>query len=407
MKRLLSVMSVFLLIIAAVAIFSPRNNSTIPSQVANAAIVAHTYRYYTLKGPEGFVLARASKGAQEQPLGTPQPLIPLGDGFGQYETDSIGSIQLSPDGQYLAIDGVREAGEQVWIYDMQRMTVALQPPAVVGNFLHWLPGGHSFLYRPMFPMGPDAPMDSNGWNPGLWIVDAATGAHKNLDIGAPSADLIDAAASPDGSRIIYSTTPGLGMGSDTFLMLSDGSNRAHLFSTAANVQSIAGLFAWSPDGTRIAYERLSDSSVPFLPAGLWVMDSQGGHQQRLTDVDGGHGYGPVWSPDGRKIAFVARTNVSDQRADVQAQALQSAIGVVDIASTRSWLVDSSAQTGAQLSVDPIWTSDSASVTFTAMNPANLVVGGTPRYWSTSIVGVQNSSQPIPLTPTIAHVVAEG
>lgn len=353
------------------------------------------------------MLARAAKGPYGEPSETPQPLAPLGNGFGQYETDSVGSIQLSPDGQYLAIDGVREGGEQVWIYDTQRMTVSLQPPAVMGNFLHWLPGGHSFLYRPMFPMGPNAPMDGGGWNPGLWIVDAATGAHKNIDIGAPSASLIDAAASPDGSRIVYSTTPGLGMGSDTFLMRSDGSNRVHLFSTDGGAQSVVGLFAWSPDGKRIAYERISDSSTPFLPSGLWVMDSQGGGQQRLADADGGHGYAPVWSPDSHKIAFVVRTNVSDQRADVQEEALQSAIGVVDVDSGHSRLVGLPAQTGVQMSINPLWMSDSSSITFTAMNPANKVVGGTPRYWSADVLQDQSSPQPVPLTPAISHVVAEG
>ncbi|HLG64117.1 MAG TPA: hypothetical protein VKY19_19390 [Ktedonosporobacter sp.] len=407
MRRILSVMPVLLLVISAVVLFSSRNNSTTHSQIRSAAITAHNYRYYILKGPGGFVLARAARGPHGEPAETPQPLAPLGNGFGQYETDSVGSIQLSPDGQYLAIDGVREGGEQVWIYDTQRMMVSLQPPAVMGNFLHWLPGSHSFLYRPMFPMGSNAPIDGNGWNPGLWIVDAATGAHRNIDIGAPSASLIDAAASPDGSRIIYSTTPGLGMGSDTFLMRSDGSNRVHLFSTGGGAQSVAGLFAWSPDGKRIAYERISDSSTPFLPSGLWVMDSQGGGQQRLADADGGHDYAPVWSPDSRKIAFVVRTNVNDQRADVQAEALQSAIGVVDIDSGSSRLVGLPAQTGVQMSINPLWTSDSASVTFTAMNPANKIVGGTPRYWSADVSQDRSSPQPVPLTPAISHVVAEG
>src|SRR5579883_1357277 len=338
-RRILSVMPVLLLVISAVVLFSSRNNSTTHSQIRSAAITAHNYRYYILKGPGGFVLARAARGPHGEPAETPQPLAPLGNGFGQYETDSVGSTQLSPDGQYLAIDGVREGGEQVWIYDTQRMMVSLQPPAVMGNFLHWLPGSHSFLYRPMFPMGSNAPIDGNGWNPGLWIVDAATGAHRNIDIGAPSASLIDAAASPDGSRIIYSTTPGLGMGSDTFLMRSDGSNRVHLFSTGGGAQSVAGLFAWS--------------------------------------------------------------------ADVQAEALQSAIGVVDIDSGSSRLVGLPAQTGVQMSINPLWTSDSASVTFTAMNPANKIVGGTPRYWSADVSQDRSSPQPVPLTPAISHVVAEG
>src|SRR5579885_2063299 len=109
-RRILSVMPVLLLVISAVVLFSSRNNSTTHSQIRSAAITAHNYRYYILKGPGGFVLARAARGPHGEPAETPQPLAPLGNGFGQYETDSVGSIQLSPDGQYLAIDGVREGG---------------------------------------------------------------------------------------------------------------------------------------------------------------------------------------------------------------------------------------------------------------------------------------------------------
>ena len=414
MKRMLSSLAMLLLAVGGmvmtsiVVLFSFQSNSNAHSQVRTTSTVASSaYKYYTLKDPKGFLLARAPKGANNQPLSTPQPLTLLGDGFGLSETDSISSLKLSPDGRYLAIDGIREYGEEVWIYDTQSMTIAMQPANVTGNFLHWFPGGHSFLYRPMLPMGPGAPMDGNGWNPGLWIVDAATGAHKNIDLGMPSAYLADAAPSPDGSRIVYSTTVGLGTGSDTFLINSDGSGRTHLFHVAGGAQSVIGLFAWSPDGKSIAYERLSDSSVPFLPSGLWVMDSQSGQQRRLADADGGHGYLPVWSPDSRKIAFVARTNLNDQQADVQAQALQCAISIVDVASSHSWLVGSVAQTGMQMNIDPTWTSDSASVTFTALNAANLVVGGTPRYWSSRIFGIQSNSQPVPLTPAFLHVVAEG
>jgi hypothetical protein len=237
----------------------------------------HSYVYFTLKSEQGFALARAPKGTSGQPVGEPQELALIGEGFGQVETDSVVAIQLSPDEEYLAIDGNRDHGEEVWVYDTQRMVVRLLPPGVAGNFLHWQAGGngHTFLYRPMLPMGPEAPLDGGAWNPGLWLVDAATGAHKNIEVGLPSANLVDAASSPDGASIIYSTTAGLGKGSETWMMKSDGSERRKVLHTIKDAQAITGFFAWSPDGKHIAFEDLSDSAMPFLPAGLWVMDSQG------------------------------------------------------------------------------------------------------------------------------------
>lgn len=425
----LTVMTGLLLILVAVATFVYTQNGHVGAQVIIAPPVVPSYAqgdissiYYTLKQPSGFVLARSHKGAYGQPLDVPQVLAQFNDGFGLAESDSVLSMQLSPDGRYLAIDGSRDHGEQVWIFDTQRATLCLTPDAVVGNFLHWLPGtsttGHSFLYRPLLPLGPSAPMDGNGWNPGLWIVDAATGTITNIDIALPSAYLVDAAPSPDGSQIVYSTSLGLEMGSDTWLMNSDGNRRTHLFSTAGGAQSIPGLFAWSPDGKSIAYEQLSDGPTPFVPAGLWLMNSSGGQQRRLAETDGGHGYMPVWSPDSSKIAYIVRTNAKERSADINAQALQSAIAVVDIKSGRSQLVASAAQTKMQINANPAWSADSTSLTFAAFNPINCVVGGTPHYWlasglnsvfrtqAASIPSQQGQSLSLqPLSATIEHVVA--
>jgi len=383
-----------------------------------------SYVYYTLKQSDGFVLARAPRGDRGQPLSAPQVVAHFSNGFGLEESDSVLSMELSPDGRYLAIDGARDHGEQVWVYDTQHMTIQFVPAYVMGSFLNWLPGptSHTFLYRPMFPLGPSAPMDGSGWNPGLWEVDAATGAHQNIDIHVPSAYLVDAAASPDGRHIVYSTSAGSGMGSDTWLMdIGAGSGPqqwshytgasvtqiSHLFRTPAGAQSIAGLFAWSPDGKTIAYERLSDSPVPFLNAGLWIMDSHGGNQRHLASTDGGHGYTLAWSPDGKKIAFVIRTNLQDHLADINPQSLQTAIAVADPATSRSWIVASSVQTGMQINIHPQWTADSTSITFIAMNAVNKVLGGTPGYWSALVGGPAENPSVSPLTPVMSHVAAVG
>lgn len=381
-----------------------------PQFLGSPEAASNAYIYYTIKDARGFVLARSPKGADGQPLKSPQPLLPLGNGFGLVSSDSILSLQLSPDGHYLAIDGNRDHGEQVWMYDIQQNQVTFKPDAVMGNFLRWQPdgNGHTFLYRPMFPLGPAAPMDSgDSWNPGLWSVDAANGSHVNINIGTAAAKLVDAVPSPDGSRIVYSTTNGLGLGSDTYVMQRDGSHQTHLFATTG-LESVAGLFAWSPDGKQIAYERLADSPAPFLVAGLWTMDSYGRQQQRLADVDGGHGYMPAWSPDGQKLAYVARTNLRDRRADTSYQALQSAIGVVNVRTHRTRLVATAAQTGQQWNINPTWSAQSDRVIFAALNPVNTVLGGMPRYWSAQLnVGSSGDTQVIPISPVLSHIVAWG
>ena len=372
------------------------------------------YLYYALKQPDGFVLARAPKGVDGQPLAQPQTLQHFGAGFGIYPSDAIASIQISPDGNYLAIDGIHGDIEQVWMYAIQNMSMSLLPANVSGNFLHWVSGGdgHTFLYRPMFPLGPAAPMDNGTWNPGLWMVDASNGSHQNIDIGESVANLIDATSSPDGTHIVYSTTTGLGTGSTTLVMNRDGSNRAQLFNLKNTQQSVAGHFIWSPDGSRIAYERLADSATPFLAAGLWVMDTQRGLQQHVTDADGGHGFVPVWSPDSKKLAFVARTNGSDPHADNDEQALHSAISIVDLATLQVQQIASEEQTHLPININPVWTTHGTQVTFTALNPVNHDLGGTQHYWSAQITPTTNPNNQqqahiVPLSPGIPHVIAEG
>jgi dipeptidyl aminopeptidase/acylaminoacyl peptidase len=367
---------------------------------------AQAYLYYVLKDPRGFVIARAPEGSAHQPLGAPQTLLPIGSGFGTSSADAVLSLQLSPDGRYLAIDGTRPDVEWVWVFDTQRSKINLLPSDAQGNFLHWLPGGngHTFLFRPMFPVGPVPPAQAQAWRATLWQIDAATGAHKGIDLGIPAANLVDAAPSPDGSRIVYSTTAGLSLGSDTWLVNSNGSARKHLFKNKGS-QAINALFSWSPNGKNIVYERLVDSATPFLNAGLWLMNAQGTQSQRLADTDGGHGYAPSWSPDSSKVAFIARTNPHDVQANVQSQALQSAIDIVDIASKKIYPVASAQETGMQLNINPAWTTDSTHITFTALNAPNYVLGGTLHYWSVPAASDQVHPSVTLLSAAIPHVVA--
>ncbi len=429
MRRVLTVLLPVLLLtgfVVGVTLWDGLTHSSAHTGTATRNGNGSAYLYYTLKETSGFVLARALKGSDGQPVGTPQAVASFTDGFGLEGGDTVLAMQLSPDGQFLAVDGTRDHGEQVWMFDTQSMKMSLTPPDVMGNFLHWLPTmGHTFLYRPMMPMGPDAPMDGGSWNPGLWEVDAYTGAHRNINISVPSAFLIDAAASPDGSRIIYSTTAGLGMGSDTYLMKSDGSSRTLLMHLPGGAQSIPALFTWSPDGKSVAYEQLSDSPVPFLPAALWVMHIGSGpvgpalvaslHPQRLADTDGGHGYAPVWSPDGSSLAFVQRTNPSDPHANEQVQALQTAVTVVNVTTHQMVVVASPQQTGVQLNLNPSW-SGNGSIIFIATNPLNMSIGGTPRYWlaqnveavfAHSQMGPQARLSLSPITAPMSHIIAVG
>jgi Tol biopolymer transport system component len=410
-KRRASLLTLLLLFVLCVvvgaSIYGNQRARSQPTRSAGQTVqnaTSPSYLYYVLKASNGFVLARAHRGNARQPVGAPQVIAPISPGFGQSEADAVLALQLSPDGRYLLIDGTRPDAEQVWIYDTQKMKINLLPADAQGNFLRWLPNGnrHTFLFRPMFPVGAVSPTGMQAWRATLWLVNAATSAHSSIDLHTPAANLVDAAPSPDGKHIIYSTSSGLSLGSDTWLANSNGGARKHLFKNSG-ILAIDALFAWSPDGKHVAYERLADSATPFLNAGLWLMNADGKQRQRLAAADGGHGYALSWSSDSRKVAFITRTNPHDALANVQAQSLQSAIAVVDIVSKKVSLVASTRETGMQLNINPAWTDHNTHITFTALNAPNRVLGGTLHYWWVPI----NKAQVHPATISVAitHVVA--
>jgi TolB protein len=76
-------------------------------------------------------------------------------------------------------------------------------------------------------------------------------------------------------------------------MNADGSGKRLL------TRSTSHLYAWSPDGRKIAFGRRRNGSDD-----LFVMNADGSGQRNLTRTRNVLNQGAVWSPDGRKIAYM-------------------------------------------------------------------------------------------------------
>ena len=113
--------------------------------------------------------------------------------------------------------------------------------------------------------------------------------------------------SPDGERIVYTATevhrklP--------FLIETrkiDGSDRQRLMEGGSEPNYLYP--AWSPDGTRIALARASESGEFVEDIGIYTMAADGSDLRWPLRSGSWHVAGPVWSPDGKRLAFTGYRN---------------------------------------------------------------------------------------------------
>ncbi len=172
------------------------------------------------------------------------------------------------------------------------------------RFASWSPDGKRIAFYTLRGEDSDILKKYNMLNEYLlYVMDASGGNQKRLldfpvaDFGwAPDSQrlfFISAYESPDRStpEVLHGTRNPLA--SVYVLDLRTGA-KTRLPGSGRNCSA-----SWSPDGMRLA--------VSFGDAengGIYVISADGGHSERLTDgptID----YRPMWSPDGKTIAYVA------------------------------------------------------------------------------------------------------
>ncbi|MDE1914459.1 MAG: PD40 domain-containing protein [Sphingomonadales bacterium] len=205
----------------------------------------------------------------------------------------IGHPTLSPDGQRIAFTALGD----LWVVSSQGgKPEQLTHDAALEADAAWSPDGKFLAYS----------SDKGGGLLQLWVRDMATG--KDRQITNIDTQPLGAAWSPDGTRIAFLDVDGRWgvAGLETVDVASGVVTRLQ--------PSLAqpGKPTWSPDGRYVAVALSKAFSASFREGRnqIWVVPSDGKgapfwrDADPVTSLDTRGGGGPVWSPDGQKMAAI-------------------------------------------------------------------------------------------------------
>ncbi len=270
----------------------------------------------------------------------------------------IASVSPSPDGRYLAL---KIGGE---VIDSEAFDLALRQKSTF--HLMGRPAG-PLRYMSWTSQG-DLLAASIQTGTGLWRLNVREDKdHFFFGVDTCPECYTSAAASPDGKTIVYSRAESsIGFGSKVWKMNADGTGAELLL---VDQDNIVGGLSFSPDGTRLAYATIPDTAGTYSYGKVWTMNPDGTDQRLLSEeADGGRGYIPYWSPDGRYLAFTSREGLDPDYNNIH---------LVD---TQSGEERDLLPLKGKHNYDPCWSPDGSRLVFVSDS------GGADEIWAINVDG---------------------
>jgi len=175
----------------------------------------------------------------------------------------------------------------------------------------WSPNGSRIAYTSFRVLNGT---DAAGATGNIWVMNAdGSGQTALTKLSATLANSLNPAWSPDGSKIIFTSERALD-GSDAigaavyiWVMNADGSSPTPL---TRLITTNSKNPTWSPDGSKIAFQSAraldgSDAANTNNVLNIWVINADGSGLAPLTKLSApfADSLNPAWSPDGTRIAF--------------------------------------------------------------------------------------------------------
>lgn len=250
---------------------------------------------------------------------------------------------ISPDGKSVAFSALGD----IYVMPIGGKPVNLTKSPFLDTEPAWSPDGTQLAWA----------SDRAGGRMDIWIRDMKSGAEKRAT-QLPSAAMAPA-WSPDGTRIAYLNVNAIWRHSD--IEIVD-------LATGATTVLETGIFApgiptWSADGKRVAVAALKPYSTRFREGTNQVLsmasDGSGGDKWYLPvpnlTIDSRVGDGPVWSPDGSKMAVIT----------------EGVLEVVPVSSIGA-PVGPPRRLSNEMAFSPSWSGDSKHILYQSMDKLRLV-----------------------------------
>jgi len=203
------------------------------------------------------------------------------------------AARWSPDGAMVAIVAMADYDEQVpdlYISDSSSKTFQKIAGPFVNSFFSWSPDSKFIVYSQEHH-APNGSMYND-----VFIYSVETGSTEQLTVGERATD---PCWSPEGKKIAYSVH----QGTRSNLAVLDLESRHREFITEFPDWVEVFTPSWSPTADTLAFSRFDEQGN----RDIWIAASDGSFTQRLIDVSADDRF-PAWSPDGKKLAFIAYQN---------------------------------------------------------------------------------------------------